>query len=154
MIFRIKFIALILFTNFFALSSWAQMDTIRNQKEFVFPASMKRVWKATQFALNTYPLDTNDMSSGLIKTQPLKPEQVWLAPFEKKLPTNYRQTFTIRFVKLDSRNTKMLIEKNAEVQTDFFGSTVKQFSSGWEELRLYYKIRRELEIEKVLSRLN
>lgn len=157
---QLKFKTRILFLFF--MSGWSPLalaqDAIteagqRNRKSEVFNASYNKVWDALQMAMGSYPLDYNDKKSGLIKTQKLGPSEVWRAPFETPLPSNYRQILVIEVFRLGPRTTQVNIEKQAEAQVDFVGSMRQLTSSGWEEIRLFYKTQRHLDIDKVLSRI-
>lgn len=135
-----------------ACSLYAESNIV-NKKTFVFEHNFKDVWDSAQIILGTYPLETNDVSDGLIQTTPLKPGQFWQAPFEKTIDYNYTQTLTFKFYKLDNYRTQLQIVKLATAQTDFLGSQRDVVSEPWEELRIVYKIKREVEIKKILARI-
>lgn len=143
----IIFLGTLTVTHVFADSS------ITNKKKFVFNHSLKDVWNSAQIILGAYPLETNDISGGIIKTTPLKPGQFWQAPFEKQIDSNYIQVMTFHFYELGPKNTHLEITKTASAQTDFLGSQLNIKSEPWEELRLVYKIKREIEIKKILAQI-
>lgn len=126
---------------------------LKNKKVYYYQASYDQVWKATQMALGSYPLELNDASNGIIKTQRLTAKEVWTAPFEKPLPSNYTQVMTLKIFQVKPRLVQVTIEKSSKTQVDFVGSTKPLVSSGWEELRIFYKIKREIRLERILKRI-
>lgn len=128
-------------------------ETIISKKNYTFDFSYKDVWAATQIILGTYPLETNDLQNGLIRTSELKPGQFWQPPFEKNIEDKYAQTISLKFFKITANKTELQITKQASRETDFLGSSSPVKTEPWEELRIIYKIKREIEIKKVLDRI-
>lgn len=124
-----------------------------NKKVHLFNTSYNNVWNAIQLAMGSYPLDVNDIKTGVIKTQKLTYKETWTAPFESPLPSNYQQVLHVTVFKVSPRITQVTIEKQASAQVDFVGTTKSLDTSGWEELRLFYKIRRHIDLERVLKRI-
>ncbi len=141
------------FTPAFSQTAIPEATGLTNRKTQLYNASYNRVWDALQNVMGTYPLDYNDKKSGVIKTQKLGPGEVWRAPFEEPLPSNYRQILVIEVFRIGPRTTQVHIEKKAEAQVDFVGSMKQLSSSGWEEIRLFYKTQRQLELDAVLRRI-
>lgn len=127
---------------------------IESKKNYTFNYSFKDVWAAAQVILGSYPLETNDLNEGLIRTTPLKPGQFWQPPFEEPIDYPYSQTLTFQFFKLSPNRTQIQILKKAAIQTDFLGSEKKVQTEPWEELRITYKINREIEIKKTLAKMD
>ncbi len=147
-----------LFKLFFGLIlviSWGALakENIKSQKKFIFEHNFKEVWAAAQIVLGTYPLETNDIKNGLIRTSLLKPGQFWQPPFETPIDGNYTQSMSFQFYKTNSYETELQIQKTANLQMDFLGSNKSVEREPWEELRLVYKIKREIEIKKVLAQI-
>jgi hypothetical protein len=143
---------LVLLTFFLSTYAFAKVD-ITSKKSFVFDYGFKDVWASAQIVLGTYPLETNDIANGLIKTSLLKPGQFWQAPFDIPIEGNYTQTLAFQFYKRSPYQTELQILKTANQKTDFLGSETSVKTEPWEELRLVYKIKREIEIKKVLAQI-
>lgn len=142
----------VLLSLFLSTYALAKVD-ITSKKNFVFNHSYKDVWASAQIVLGTYPLETNDIANGLIKTSLLKPGQFWQAPFDAPIEGNYTQTLSFQFYKRNPYQTELQILKTANQRTDFLGSEKSVKSEPWEELRLVYKIKREIEIKKILAQI-
>jgi hypothetical protein len=145
-------ISVMLFLLLVSGPALSQSD-FESKKIFVFNSAFNDVWNAAQLILGSYPLETNDQKNGIIRTTELKPGQFWQAPFEKKLEENYAQTLVFQFFKLNPKTTQVEIIKKAKVQTDFLGSERNITVESWEELRLVYKIKREIKIKSILNQL-
>lgn len=138
----------------FLTSSLAQaQDDSFSKKKFIFDHSMKDVWAAAQTVLGTYPIETNDLSNGLIKTSELRPGQFWQPPFEEPIEGSYTQSLSFQFFKQGANRTELQISRTAKQQLDFLGSKKTVEREPWEELRLVYKIKREIEIKKILAQI-
>ncbi len=149
LVFRKLFLFLFLLS--FSHNVMAQ-DKIVNKKNYVFNYPYKKVWAAAQIVLGSYPLETNDLEAGLMVTASLKSGEFWQAPFESQISDNYSQTLSFQFSKPNAQNTQLQITKKAIFKTDFFGSEKEVMTQPWEELRLVYKIKREIEIKNILER--
>jgi hypothetical protein len=147
-----KMILTIGIIQIFLFNSHAESNLV-SKKNYTFEYPFKDVWAATQIILGTYPLETNDLQNGLIKTTDLKPGQFWQPPFEKSIEQKYSQQITFKFFKISPNRTELQILKQANLETDFLGSSKPVKTEPWEELRLIYKIKREIEIKKILSRI-
>lgn len=142
-----KIILLTVIANNFA---FAQSET---KKNFVFNHGFKDVWAAAQVILGNYPLETNDLNSGLMVTAKLGSNQFWQAPFEKPIDSGYSQVLSFQFFKPNNQTTQLQIIKKSFYQTDFLGSQKEVILPHWEELRLVYLIKREIEVKKILNRI-
>lgn len=134
-------------------TAFSNSSDTTSKKNYTFNYKYKDVWGAAQVVLGSYPLETNDKRAGLIRTTPLKPGQFWQPPFEKKIEDNYSQTLTFQFYKPSSTRTQLQILKKSTVTMDFLGSERSIVIEPWEELRLVYKIKREIEINQILNRV-
>lgn len=152
-----SFILVFTLISWWIPSAYAQSDISagisNNKRSYFFKASYNQVWDALQVAMGAYPLDVNDKKNGLIKTQKLSANEIWRAPFESPPPSNYTQILIVEIFRIDRRTTQVLIEKKGQAQVDFVGSTESFSSSGWEELRLFYKAQRHIDMERVLRRI-
>lgn len=129
------------------------MSEVESKKNFVFNHSFKEVWAAAQIVLGSYPLETNDQEAGLIVTSKLVPGQFWQAPFEDPIEDNYSQVLRFQFFKPNPKKTQLQIVKKAAYTTDFFGSKQDVLVPAWEELRLVYLIKREIEVKQILTQV-
>ncbi len=146
------FLNLTFFVSLIAVSPLAKAQ-IESKKNFVFDHSFKEVWAAAQIILGSYPLETNDLNAGLMVTSKLGAGQFWQAPFENQVSSNYSQILSFQFFKPTSQSTQLQILKKSFYQTDFLGSQKDVALPPWEELRLVYLIKREIEVKNVLKRI-
>ena len=124
------------------------------QKVYYF--EFDKVWRATQIALQHYPMRINNMDKGILETEILKGGQAWNPPHNPgQIRGGKRYHLKLRVVKgkVQGRSAiKVVIKKDIEHQSDFFADTKKLPSDGLEERVLLYRIKRELEIDRALQR--
>jgi hypothetical protein len=122
-----------------------------------YTAAFPNVWKSCLIVLGKYPLKSYDEDSGIIETDFIRGEDVWVAPHRKKYVVGgYRYKLNLRVIKGRTGNknvTKVIINKLPELQKDFFADTEKVQSDGLEEMSLLYRIERELAIDQALSKV-
>lgn len=125
-------------------------------REQVYSASYDEIWKAVNLVLQPYPLRISNMDQGLLETDVLRGDKVWTSPYEKTNPGSgetYR--LSIRVIKGAQNQraaTKVIIQKDAQVQVDFFSDPKPMSSDGMEERSILYRIGREIQIERALVR--
>lgn len=121
----------------------------------VYNSPYLEVWRATLITVGKYPLKSYDEDSGVIETDLIKGEEVWIPPHKKKyVRGGYRYRITARVIKGSEKNsTKVIILKQPEIQKDFFAAAEKLPSDGLEEASLLYRIERELALSRALSKI-
>lgn len=123
-----------------------------------FPNDYDQVFKAARAALSKYRLSVNDYESGVLQTNYILRESVWLPPHKKQKNKN-RLRNQIKIVVLKGRSrkhknvTQVTIHKNISQKKNFFEPLVPIPSDGLEELSLLYRIERELDIEKKIDQM-
>ena len=122
----------------------------------VFVGTYDSVWKSIQLALIKYPIRVNDMDAGVIETDLIKGDSVWLAPHESKRVSAGRQyKISISVIKGNigegKQAFKVTIAKKSELQTNFFSDSQPVLSDGLEESALMYRISREIHINNLLK---
>jgi hypothetical protein len=129
--------------------------------EKIFYASFDDVWRATQLALQSptsYPLRVNNMDTGVMETEILKGSLTWMAPHMAEPPTGgYSYRILVRVIKgnISGRQAfKVTVQKDAQIQRDFFSEPEPVHSDGLEEKVILYRIDRELQIDRALKRAN
>lgn len=129
--------------------------------EKIFYAGFDDVWRATQLALqslNSYPLRVNNMDTGVLETEIIKGSQTWMAPHVAEPPTGgYSYRVLVRVIKGNisgRRAFKVTVQKDAQIQRDFFAEPEPVPSDGLEEKVILYRIDRELQIDRALKRAN
>lgn len=124
----------------------------------IFPNHYDNVFKAARMALSKYFLTVNDYESGVLQTNYIVRDNVWLPPHKKQKNKNRLRT-QIKIVVLKGRHnqhkhaTQVSIHKDISQKKNFFEPLKPIPSDGLEELALLYRIERELEIEKKLDRI-
>lgn len=126
-------------------------------KTKTFSSSFLNTWKACLIVLGKYPLKSYDEESGIIETDYIRGEDVWIAPHRKKyVKGGFRYKLNLRVIKgRQGANsvTKVIILKQPELQKDFFSDSEKTQTDGLEELSILYRIERELALDAALSKV-
>jgi hypothetical protein len=125
-------------------------------REQVFYASFDEVWKAVNLVLQAYPLRVSNMDQGIIETDSIRGNRIWSAPYGRETSGSGRAySLNVRVVKGKSESkplTKVILLKEAQVQTDFFSDPKQTPSDGLEERTLLYRIGREVQIDRALAK--
>ena len=126
-------------------------------KERLFHTSTNNVWRATQLVLQDYPIRVSDSTTGILETKQMKGDH-WVPPHQEgeDMKSGLRYRLRIKVVKVRLEKgvaTKVIIHKKVTLQRDFFASLETLPSDGLEETAILYRIGRELQIDKVLERL-
>ncbi len=130
-------------------------------QERVFYGTFDDVWRAMQMALQaptSYPLRINNMDTGMIETEQVKGTMVWSPPhLEQPSGGGYSYRLTLRLIKgsLSGRQAyKVTVQKQAQIQRDFFAEPEPVASDGLEETVILYRVEREMQVDRALRRLN
>ncbi len=125
-------------------------------RDQMYYGSFDQVWRATQLALQNYPMKVNNMDLGVIETEAVKGYKVWSPPFKPEVSSGgMAYSLNVRLVKGRSQNrevVKVTILKETQIQKDFFSDPERMPSDGLEEKSILYRIGRELQIEKALEK--
>ncbi len=126
-------------------------------KTKTFSTSFLNTWKACLIVLGKYPLKSYDEESGVIETDFIRGEDVWVAPHRKKyIQGGFKYKLNLRVIKGKQGAkpvTKVIVLKQPELQKDFFADSEKIQTDGLEELSLLYRIERELALEEALAKV-
>lgn len=130
--------------------------TVSGPQSSNIPASYDSVWKASLQTMGKYPLRTYDQETGVIETDFIRGDNVWLPPYKKKyIPGGYRYKINLKLIKVRSSKenyVRVVVLKQPELQRDFFSTPEKIPTDGLEELAIIYRIEREIEINRLISR--
>lgn len=125
-------------------------------QERAFFAPYDSVWRATQLALQYYPIRVNNMDTGTLETDTIRGYKAWTPPHNPNQASGgYSYYLSIRLIKGNvngSDATKVNIMKHATLSADFFTDPQKLPSDTLEEKVLLYRIGRELQIDKLLEK--
>ncbi len=124
----------------------------------VFKAKFEEVWRACQQALIKYPMRINNMDTAVLQTEYIKGRRAFRPPTKQgEYPSSYRYRLQIRLVRGNlnpqEEAIKVTIAKDAEAKKDFFSDPKKLESDGLEENVILYRIEREIQIERVLQKV-
>jgi hypothetical protein len=126
-------------------------------KTRIYQSPFANVWKSCLIVLGKYPLKSYDEEAGVIETDYIRGEDVWIAPHRKKYVSGgFRYKLSLRIIKGKSNNkpvTKVVIVKQPELQKDFFSDSEKTQSDGLEELSILYRVERELALDQALAKI-
>lgn len=130
-------------------------------QEKIFTGSFDDVWRAVQLALQgptSYPLRINNMDTGVIETELVKGSAVWLSPnMEQSAGGGFSYRLVLRVVKGNlsgQKAYKVTVQKQAQMQRDFFADPEQIPSDGLEEKVILYRVEREMAVDRALKRLN
>jgi len=122
----------------------------------MYYGSFDQVWRATQLALQNYPMKINNMDLGVIETEQIKGYKVWMPPYKSEQSSGgLAYSLNVRLIKGKTQGrdvVKVSILKETQIQKDFFSEPVRMPSDGLEEKAVLYRIGRELLIEKALEK--
>ncbi len=147
------------------ISGCSTQQTSRNSstgpQQEIIKAPFDHAWRAIQIAMANYPITINDPDTGVLETDFIRGEKVWISPAstltKQQIAGSYRYKLIVRAIKARSEqpesNIKITISKQAEMQKDFFSSYERSMSDGLEEAAIGYRIKRELQIHKNLQKL-
>lgn len=125
-------------------------------REQVYYASFEEVWRASNLVLQPYPLRVSNMDQGILETDSVRGFKVWTPPFKPDSGTAgqaYKLTLKILKGKFGAKNaTKVSILKDSSIQRDFFSDPKPIPSDGLEEKTLLYRIGREIQLERMISK--
>lgn len=125
-------------------------------REMIYYASYDEVWRATQLALQNYPMRINNSDLGILETDTIRGLNVWTPAHINEKPTgglSYKLVAKVIRGNLASKPAqKVSIVKEIRLQNDFFAEERPQPSDGLEEKSLLYRIDREIKIDRALQK--
>lgn len=121
----------------------------------IFLANYDAVWKATHTTLK-YTITAENQDFGTIETDYVKAVDGWVPPYKNKPDyPGARYKLLLTFAKGETKgkeSTRVTIEKKIEVFKNIISDTKSVPSDGTEEKALFYRIERELIINKALEK--
>lgn len=144
-----------IFVFLFCLSACVSTPVPVEDKTYTkaFKASFDEVWRATQQAVISYPLKVNNMEQGTIQTTLVRSHTYFKPPhLDKKHAGGYRYDLQITLIKDSKHITSVHLQKRLQVYKDFISKPIDLISDGLEETALLYRIEREIEIDRKLTK--
>jgi hypothetical protein len=125
--------------------------------EQVFHASYEEVWRASQLALQNYPMRVNNMDLGLLETDVIRGfNSTWTPPHLSKNPSGgLAYKIVVKVVKgslQEKAAQQVSVFKDISLQKDFFSDSQRQASDGLEEQSILYRITREIQIDRAIQK--
>lgn len=152
-----KFI--LIFMGFISFGCASAPNTIPERKisnSEVFRYSYDQVWRATQVALQAYPIKVNNSEKGVIHTEFIHDGDIWIHPITSP-KSSVRYQLKIRAIKgiIKSKPAiKVAIDKTVRKHKNFIEGSSEESSTDYlEEAVLLYRIKRELIIDHALNKL-
>ncbi len=111
----------------------------------VFTVSYEKVWRAVQLATRRFPLKINVYDAGVLETDYIKGDKLFSDPNNTKPPAGVRYKIIVHAIKgtIDNQNRiKVIVQKQAKSQSDFFTGYRPIDSNGLEEKTILYRISR------------
>ena len=125
-------------------------------REQVYKASYEEVWRASNLVLQPYPLRVSNMDQGTLETDSIRGFKVWTPPFKVDSASagqSYKLTLKILKGNFSGRGAiKVSITKDLAIQNDFFSDPRPIASDGMEEKAILYRINREIQVERALTK--
>lgn len=122
----------------------------------VFRHSYDNVWRATQVALQAYPIKVNNSEKGVIHTEYINEGDIWDHP-TKNPASSIRYQLKLRAIKgvINSKPAiKIAIDKTIRKHKNFIEGSSEQTGNDYlEEAVILYRIKRELIIDHALNKL-
>lgn len=154
---------LVAFLTSFTLTSCALFEErpgpnrAAGPREQVYQASFEEVWRAVNLVLQPYPLRVSNMDQGVLETDTLRGNRLWSPPYKREGAATSGESYriSIRVIKGAQANrsaTKVTVVKDAQLQIDFFSDSRSVMSDGLEEKAILYRVGREIQVERALSR--
>jgi hypothetical protein len=122
----------------------------------VYEASFEEVWRSLQKTLAYYPIQLNNADTGIIETDVIRPDKMW-RPAQKSKPFSPGLRYVIKAAAIkgvkgqDKEAIRLSIEKIVTIERDFFAGTERQPSDGLEEESIFYRVQREITLERSLK---
>jgi hypothetical protein len=121
----------------------------------VFNDEFEVVWRASQIALQKYPMKINNIDKGELETDWIKGYEFWNPPYETPIKERGMQyKLSLKTVKGRIKKEpaiKVSLQKIIEKKRDFFAETEKLPSDSLEEKSILYRIEREIQIDRALQ---
>lgn len=131
-------------------------ETAFGPRDQIFNATFEEVWRAANLVLQPYPLRISNMDQGVLETDTIHGYKIWTPPYKPEAAgpgKSYKLAVKLLRGNFSGRNAiKVSISKDASIQQDFFSDPRPTPSDGMEEKSLLYRISREIQIERALSR--
>jgi|GEM_PF-726097 len=120
----------------------------------IFKANYETVWRATQQTMLNYPMNINNMDTGVLQTLFLTGRQRYQPPhIQRDLSNGFQYRIYIKVLKSRSdKRTRVTVSKKVRMQKDFFSEPKDLETDGYEEKILLYRVGREIKIDKILKR--
>ena len=152
----------LLLLSFLSLSACALFEertgppTFYGPREQVYYATFDEVWRSVNVVLQPYPLRVSNVDQGLLETDVVRGQRIFGPPYKSEIASNGESyNLSIRVIKgnLETRPaTKVTIVRDTQLQRDFFSDPKTLPSDGMEEKVILYRIAREIQIERALTK--
>jgi len=147
----LRLIPLLLMLSACVSAAKKEDGSISTEKEF--KANFESTWRAVQQAIISYPLKTNNMDVGQIQTSSIRGSNLFKVPFkEAKSAGGHRYSLTINVIKAGPKRTRVNVVKESSIYRDFVSDPEEKSTDGLEEMVLLYRIGREIDIERALTK--
>ena len=121
----------------------------------LFHADYNTTWRALMLALEKYPIEEEDQEKGYLKTAIIKGESIWQLPFHSKTLPRLKYTIHVQLIK-GTRKNKSIVQvsvlKQLTSQKGFIDSPQRIPSNGLEEKTILYRILREMNIDRAITK--
>ena len=139
------------------VESHAAPENITNSPQLDVQDKIENVWKAVQLTMAAYPIKVNDQDSGIMETDQIKGDMIWKpVGTDVRVSGGYHYSLVISAKKITglegSPSIRISVTKKIEKQADFFAPIEAKASDGSEEAAILYRIRRELQMDRILMR--
>ena len=120
-----------------------------------FYVDYEKIWRAVMLAIESYPIESEDHETGIIKTGFIRGDKIWNLPFPTSI-SNKDLLYKIQINLFKGKAGKELavqvqVSKQNFIQKGFIEDPVGIPSNGLQEKNIVYRILREIEIDQNIA---
>lgn len=149
--FLLKTFVVLLFSVVASCVSVPEHDSEKRKEIKRFKVDRGTAWEALVLAFKPYPVKNISQDSGVIETERMRHRQVWKPVHSNKKQSGFYKLKAILTYK--EGYAYVSVEKIIRRQKDFFSKTEILPSDFLEEQTLLYRMKREIQIKKLIRRL-
>ena len=121
----------------------------------IFYVDYEKIWRAVMLTIESYPIESEDHETGIIKTGFIRGDKIWNLPFPT-LISNKDLLYKIQINLFRGKTRKGLavqvqVNKQSFIQKGFIEDPVSIPSNGLQEKNILYRILREIEIDRNIA---
>ena len=149
-------ISLLFSLSFTGCASLQPKQNIQRPVSKVFHTSYEKVWRAVMMAIESYPIESEDNETGVIKTDFIRGDKIWSLPFQTAISNQHLlYSIQINLIRGQMKNKPVIqvqVLKRNFIQKGFIEDPVSIPSDGLQEKNILYRILREIQIDQNIAK--